>query len=73
MTMRCVGGQIEDLSPEELAARAILAVNDVEAEVAAGDNIPGDEAEEVEEEMQQEENVRKRMAVVRNENAHQYF
>jgi hypothetical protein len=64
MTMRCVGGQIEDPSPEELAARAILAVNDVEAEVAAGDNeeedpdgepIPGDEAEEVEEEMQQEE------------------
>jgi len=28
--------QIEDLSPEELAARAILAVKDVEAEVAAG-------------------------------------
>lgn len=58
--------QIEDLSPEELAAHAILAVNDIEAEVAAGDNeeedpdgepIPGGEAEEAKEEMQQEEEL----------------
>ena len=56
--------EIADLSPEELAARAIFTVNDIEAAVAAegagggvpdGGPAPGGEAGEAEEEMQHEE------------------